>query len=323
MQDENGDNRADDDSGQRTTQDGEEDVIPTKRDILVDAAEIAGGIIFGGIAVALAEAGFHFWSFVVGFLAVGCGLLVLAHLFEKLGLKYVKDALVVLLFLTAALFGFLALHKSPAESKPFQHFVFSLRNTDRPSEKVELTNDFLIETNFNHVHNVFGAMIVPLNSGQSNVTLRFGIEPSFDADSVEAEISLPQSWEIVPDGAWVGVEMDFLKCITVNASGVLETNPMQSLAYKLPQNLLSGNGTVLPDIQLRHATPLGPSSSGVMGLMARAKGSPTTAISFNLFTLPNSFFGINEFVKIVGPETNLNGQRLLYISPAQFKEIKK
>ena len=70
MQDENGDNRADDDSGQRTTQDGEKDEIPTKRDILVDAAEIAGGIIFGGIAVALAEAGFHFWSFVVGLLAL-------------------------------------------------------------------------------------------------------------------------------------------------------------------------------------------------------------------------------------------------------------
>src|SRR5208283_2459259 len=99
MQDEEGNDRANNSTRQGTAQNGEKDIIPTKRDILVDAAEIAGGIIFGGIAVALAEAGFHFWSFVVGFLAVSCGLLVLAHLIEKLGLKYVKIGLMAFVIL--------------------------------------------------------------------------------------------------------------------------------------------------------------------------------------------------------------------------------
>jgi hypothetical protein len=56
-----------------------QDETPSKRNNLIDATEIAGGIIFGGIAVALFEAGFHIWGFIFGFLAVVCGLTVAAH----------------------------------------------------------------------------------------------------------------------------------------------------------------------------------------------------------------------------------------------------
>jgi hypothetical protein len=50
---------ADNDASQGAGQNGKEDVPSSKRDDLIDAAEIVGGIIFTGIAIAFSDAGFH------------------------------------------------------------------------------------------------------------------------------------------------------------------------------------------------------------------------------------------------------------------------
>ncbi|HTQ50531.1 MAG TPA: hypothetical protein VMJ12_07455, partial [Candidatus Acidoferrales bacterium] len=205
MQDENGNNRSDDDPSRNAAQNGQEGINPNKKDILIDASEIAGGIIFGGIAVALADAGFHFWGFVVGFLAVSCGLIVLAHLFEKLGVKLVKSGLVAVLILTGVLFFFLAFHKPIGEIKASPHFTFSLSTPQ--SDKVELTNDFLIVRDITF-HKVLGVLYVPADTAQSSLTLNIWArnDSKAVAENVEIGIFVPQNWQCVPDAGWLRVE---------------------------------------------------------------------------------------------------------------------
>jgi hypothetical protein len=60
-----------------------------------------------------------------------------------------------------------------------------------------------------------------------------------------------------------------------------------------------------------------------MRIQARAKDSPTDAISFWLFTIPNSFRGIKLFHKpfiLLG--TNVNGYLEIGIGPEKVEESK-
>jgi len=83
---------------------------------LIDVAEIAGGLIFGTIAFALSDAGFHIWSFLFGFLAVGCGLAAFTQLVKKLGFKPVRTLFWSLITLDFVLFGFLSWHTFSTEN---------------------------------------------------------------------------------------------------------------------------------------------------------------------------------------------------------------
>jgi hypothetical protein len=67
--------------------DGEKGRVSAKREGLINILEIGGGLIFGMIAVACSDAGFHGLGFFFGFLAVVCGLAIVAHHLQKIGLK--------------------------------------------------------------------------------------------------------------------------------------------------------------------------------------------------------------------------------------------
>jgi hypothetical protein len=224
-----------------------------------------------------------------------------------------------------------------AESKAHPYFSFSLRTTDQPSEKVKLTNDFLIETNFSvplHLHPVLGALIVPLELGQSNVTLTFFVKnesPSATAEDAIVTIRIPKKWEFVPDANWTATENDWgdpsdLYAEAINGSGVLETITLQKWTCNNIPVLLPGCGVILPSIQLHHVPSFwGSSWTEGMTIMVRAKDSPTDALSFALFSSKNSIWETNDFHKpIVVPATKVNGKLVGFsLSPKQLKELQK
>jgi len=142
----------------RNIPDGKRDGLSAKKDVLIDAAEIVGGLIFVTIAVALSDAGFHICSLLFGFLAVGCGLAIFAHHINKLGIKCVRTIFLSLLVLDFVLFAFLAWHtfthehqrtlsfyapdakpiepeNNPAQLQPLPS---SLHMTDQPPEAITL-----------------------------------------------------------------------------------------------------------------------------------------------------------------------------------------
>jgi hypothetical protein len=298
----------------------------SKRNDLIAAAEIVGGIIFTGIAIALSDAGFHIWGFILGFLAVVCGLTVAAHHLKKYGLKYVNFLLFISLILAAGLFGFLAVHKPPVESKPHPYFIFSLMLTDNPSECLKLTNDFLIDTNFGTPRTCAGGLIIPLEPGQTNVLLRLEIENNSSVASEYGEVSImiPEKWGPVVGSEWHPVVVRNLSSVDFNESGrPVGTNVMLAWGWNMP-TLLGGDGTRIPDIQLRQAPMFAPVMPvAPMRIQARAKDSPTDAISFWLFTIPNSFRGIKLFHKpfiLLG--TNVNGYLEIGIGPEKVEESK-
>lgn len=128
MQDEKGKHAADDKSGQSAAQNGKEDILPSKRELFINAVEAVGAFIFAGVAVALFDAGFHIWGFFSGFLSVLCGIVILTHLAERAAFKYVKTLFGTLVFLDFILFAFLSWHTSSSEKPAVAHPVETGKN---------------------------------------------------------------------------------------------------------------------------------------------------------------------------------------------------
>jgi hypothetical protein len=254
----NGENNhsADDNPGQKTTQNSGKHVSPTKRDGLIDILEIAGGLVLGMIAVACADAGFHIWGFFFGFLAVVCGMAIVAHYLEKLGVKFIKTGLAVSLFLLLALFAFLAFHKPPQEPKP--HFVLSLQIGDSKASTVILTNDFLFTQNFSkaaeYPNGSFlfkgiakGCIAIPVEFGETNKILNFIVENDspIKANDLEVSVGFPKDWELKLDSEkWHSLIGEHL----ITTGWDLEITNLQFWSAHPPWPLYPGDTTIFPAI---------------------------------------------------------------------------
>jgi hypothetical protein len=330
MQDEKGNNSADDGSREGTAQNGEKDIIPAKRESLIGVIEIIGGIIFAGIVVALSDAGFHICGFLFGFLSVGCGLVILTHLVEKLGFKYGKTLLWTLVISDFILFTFLAWHTFSVEksSEPKAHpLTFRLRMGDSTlSDRAQLTNDFLFFTDDDKIHKILGYLFVPIQADQSNAEFKFSIKnnSAIMADNIEISINVPKSAQCIPDPRWSRVEANRLFS-TSEKRGALETNEMETFAFFAPHGLLPEDGGEFPGIKLnRLPFPIG------IAIIARAKDFSDVAINFSLIFMTNSIFETNDFHKpFVLLKTNFNKMPFspdfieMPFSPETLKELQK
>jgi hypothetical protein len=299
MQDEKGNDRA----GESAAQNGADQEISSKRDLLISIVEISGGLIFGSLTVASAEAGFHNLGFFFGYLTVVCGLAIIAHYLEKVGLKYVKTSFLMSLILMAAIFGILAFHKPPAESELHPHFKFGVGMGNPPfDDEVNLTNSFLIATYSGKPTAVLGYLVIPVPIGQSNVIVYFSVinNSSALAEHVEVCFSISKELECVPDERMINSP------IWMKAS----SNEKQSSIWASSDFiLLSGNGVSLPGIQFKNV-PMGMPSKNppIFSIIAKSGDSSVDSIKFGLFFFSQK----NDFSKpfIVGVTTNSNRAKL-------------
>jgi hypothetical protein len=299
MQDEKGNNSANDGSSEGTTQNGEEDIIPAKREALIGVIEIIGGIVFGGIAVALSDAGFHIWGFFFGFLSVGCGLVILTHLVEKLGFKYVKTLLATLVISDLILFAFLAWHTFSIEksSAPKPHFTLSLQTRDFPEAIVALTNDCLFRpgmvnviTNLSNGSLFFrgiasGCVVIPVRDGESNTVFRFIAENDSSVNVNDLVISAG-----FPDFGKIGLDstkwQEVREHMTV-PGWRLQIKNMQFWAARIPWPLVAGDSFAFSEIT-NFSIPEWDNPSNNMGLfklLIRSTGFEQQ-LGANLFFIP-------------------------------------
>jgi hypothetical protein len=283
MQREKGNDRAGDESGQKTNQNGINEESSPKTEYLIDAIEIVAGLVFGGIAIALDAAGFHTLSLIFGFLAVVCGLAIAAHLLQKFGLKYIKTGFVVTLITMALLFGFLATHEPAPEPKPHPHFTFSVMVDNNPDHEIQLTNSFFVFNSYYKNTVPSGELFVSLKPGQSNILLNFGVKnnSSVTAEYIDITVSLPENLGCIADDRWNKAKLDALD---VSKFG----NPiiMESWGDSLPA-LLPGSWAVLSGIKIPQIKE---QQQILVLIMARSKDSPAESIAFILKFMPTSFF---------------------------------
>jgi hypothetical protein len=296
---------ANDNSGEETTQNGIKHISPAK-DSLIEILEIAGTLIFGIIAFVCADAGFHILGIIFGYLAVVCGMGIVAHHLQKFGVKFVKTGLVVSVILLAALFVFLALHKSPPETKPYPHFSFSVLKQERTLEDaVELTNEFVvIPSGPVAINNLLCPITVP-----DNFVFRLNVQNMGPPMSENARITIlfPKELSCYPSPEWDDDERGQFSALTFH-----------------PPNLLSGDSWELPDIRFRH-TPLSPADGNLRPLicfiLARAKDSPAELVEFNfVFLLISTKVSL---MPIIAPSTNIGGGKSVSVIPPEIMKALK
>ena len=301
----NGENNdtADKNSGQNAAQNGTNEEPPTKTEHLIDAIEIVGGLVFGGIAIALSDAGFHILSLIFGFFAVVCGLAIAAHLLKKFGLKYVKSGFVSAVILVALVFGFLAFHKPPPE--PTAHFKFMLTSSTAPNNTLELTNELLYRT-WNSAFgktNLSPVVVLPRDSAQSSVWLTLGVinDSSVAAEDVEIMIPLPKGWKCMAPPPWQRASTKNAE-LSLVSPGVLATNQMESWTFEFSSAVLAGDGAQLPPIQIDQIE-----ETRSFIVMAKWKNAPVETLSFNLWVPPTNRIAIKK--PVIAVATN-NGAGL-------------
>ncbi len=208
--------------------------------------------------------------------------------------------------------------KPKTELEPHPHFTFMVSIPQ--SDKVELTNDFLMVKEFRKFNKILGVLYVPADTAQSNLTLNIWVRnnsPAF-AQDVEIEIFVPQAWLGVPDTGWSPVEplsADAMLGLTETAPNVFETNRVQTWGYRAPVPLLAGNGFEAPPFHL-NKIQMNTFLNGAIGIVARAKDSPADAVNFGLWVLPKSIFTSNDFHK---PFVLTRGK--LILSPESLKQL--
>jgi hypothetical protein len=190
-------------------------------------------------------------------------------------------------------FGLRSNEKEKLEAIP--HFKFRLGTSFAPSDKVELTNEFLLITNFATLFPSKALVVIPVPSGQSSVT--FLIDAVNDslapAKNLRVFISLPREWNCsIPDLIPVGSQ----HYLVTNGT----TNWLNSWAYLPPpeRTLLLGDNIGLTNILV-----MLPAKQGTVGVMARATGtkdevgSLTSGVAFQVAFFP---FDTNGPIHLTG-----------------------
>lgn len=168
----------------------------------------------------------------------------------------------------------------PAESnlKPVPRLTIVFSTADAPTNRVELTNDFLVVTNFHH-SDICGDLIVPKGLDEPYVKFKFGIrnDSPVTAQTIEVSILLSKEWLCFPDDGWMPGD-------PVKLSGQLE---MQSWVCK-PEALLPGAGVELPDIRVASFPEFQTNIFTPMAIRARAEDSSVEWRVFSVLFWPPS-----------------------------------
>jgi len=170
--------------------------------------------------------------------------------------------------------------------KPSPRFVFSLRRINPPGELIRLTNDFLLIKN-DKFRLVTGLIIFPIEYGQSNLTLRFGVdnESSIAAENPVGVLRSDKDLDLKLDDGWVTATMKNAYSITLKQHGVSETNADKAWANEFP-TILSGNGLNFPDIHFSSPPMMsnGSVKTASLNLEVQSKSTPLEGIAFQFIT---------------------------------------
>jgi hypothetical protein len=233
------------------------------------------------------------YSYVVRWLAV-CGFIAggafIAHKQIKTGNVKLK-VLVWIFWLILCTVAFFV--KSGPETVPVVHFRFFV--TSNGSKKISLTNDFLIVRDFVNAHDIPGWLFIPMEPGQTNITMHFTVQndSSAFAENIVNWLLLPTNWQCSLDAGWGEVEPITVPWMKSIVAGVSVTNEDKEWGYNFPDAVLSGNGFALPDVHIANSK-FGP-TIGAIALMTRAKDSPTSEVEFGIVAMPTSIFSSNDF----------------------------
>jgi hypothetical protein len=194
----------------------------SKREAWIKILEIGGALVFTGLAVGCHDAGYHKWSFFFGYLAVCCGLAIVFHHLETLGLKRAKAGLIAALLFFACLFAFFMFHE-PEKPGPHPQFNVSLQIGDSPDDTVFLTNDFLFHENIKKVGELSkgqilvnglatGTLVIPVQPNESNKVFNFIVQniSPITVEKLQASIGVPNDWQSKLDmNKWQKVDASF------------------------------------------------------------------------------------------------------------------
>jgi hypothetical protein len=173
---------------------------------------------------------------------------------------------------------------SRPESKPYPNFKFYAFIGENPDDVVGLTNNFLflpaaIGTNDFYFD---GVLIVPTQIKQTNIVFNLGIQndSSVLAEDIEITISASSNLMCVPDARWWKVTgAGFFLGWDIRSRKPLA---IETWGEEIP-DILPGNARVLPSISLK---TLGDNDWAALGVMVRARDSPTKILAFNLIFEP-------------------------------------
>jgi hypothetical protein len=198
-------------------------------------------------------------------------------------------------------------HSQP-DLRPRFTFVFS--TADAPTARVELTNDFLVLTNFEHFE-VCGDLVVPKKLDATFTKFKFGIrnDSVVVAELIEVSMVLPNDVLCLPDDGWV-------------PGDPVGPTKMQSWVTREAFGLLPGNGRMLPDMRV---APIFPEQQFIpIAISARGKDSPHAWLGFSAtFWPPSTNFPEIARPFVVFEPKKANGLRTFSLSSEKLKEFQK
>ncbi len=216
------------------------------------------------------------------------------------------------LLLCGCLFGIV----SSGNDSP--NFVFSLRKLDKPEMMLALTNRFLSDVIWTYgitsKHVVRGLLIIPTESEQSDLTLRFGVDNKSStamAENPEFIITLPSKCDFMPEYGWTRVDSD--------------RKEQQSWGCFLP-DLLPTAGINVPDIHLKNVGVLFKSHTPILiNITVESKNSKPQGISFGLFVSSKTIWKTNDFLKpiVIEIKPDTNGSGNLPLTSKELKELQQ
>lgn len=158
------------------------------------------------------------------------------------------------------------------------HLAFWLRSPNmREDDKSWLTNDFLIITNIGIATDINGCLVIPVQSGESNLDLKFTVKNDSEVElrNLQIAISLPAEWQCATDSnKWHDAE-SFTKPVS-------KTNDLQSWWIPFPFVVFPNDEVHLPPFRIIHLVT---NSPGFFAIRARTSSS-TNLIGANTLLVP-------------------------------------
>lgn len=283
---------------------------------------LALGIVFAFLAAwagLFGNLGHTYWIFAASLMSVATVVLALGLRLELRNhhwLKWQYTGLSSLVAMIGLTMGVQVIVREILHSEPKPHFKFMLSTSEFLEARLSLTNEFLTVPQYGGRFDISGYVFVPQPQKETHVCLRFIIvndSPTF-AEHIMVSASAPKTWACIPDPAWQksGSPLDgSMESISGGKKYELE-----SWSYT-PSDLLPGCGTLLPNI----CVPTNASPYLNMGIIARAKDSPTSGVAFIL-----RFCSTNISMKpfaVAAKRNPSNGVDTITISAERLKELSK
>jgi len=171
------------------------------------------------------------------------------------------------------------------EARPVKkNFIFVLN--EESSNRIELTNDFLISNNFDKPKDVSAVLVIPIKANQSNFILNFSLrnDSAVVAENTQFRASFTKDRLRTAEPAWIRMHSGTLNLATL-PSGEVKTNEIQESVYFAPRTLLSGDAFEAPPIEVPVETLNNNIPWTSLSLLARAKEFPAIEVTFDLYFL--------------------------------------